>query len=222
MPPDQQAKLTLYSYFRDFLASKIDAHITKKVFLLAIYDFLTEEISFTDLLYTVNELGFHLNKYGDLIQQDHNLATTFLDLDEINIKDLSEKKTEKYKDYLNKYYSSLVSDGLYIREKILDKYVEEIPKDEDFSSVRTFLAFLIEGYRKNKITLGETVAIIRKIYFKVCKVQKTIKPLEKDSYPIYLLGAISGLIPNLFLKPTESEKIKNFLREIELISSRSP
>ena len=214
--------LFLYSCFHGFFASKIDAQITKRIFLLTIYSYLTKEIDFTDLLYIVNELGFHLNKYGDLIEKDHNLATTFLDLDEIDIKTLDEKKIKKHKEFLSKYYSSLAPRDLYIKEEVLNKYIKRNFENMDFSSVKTYLTSLIRGYIKGSLTLGELLAIIKKVYAKVCKIQEKTKLLGKNSRLVYLLGSALELIPSLFFKPIERENIKNILKEIELISSNFP
>lgn len=97
-----QAKL--YSYFRSFLSSKIDSSLTKKIFLLAIEDFLAEKISFGDLLYIVYELGFNLNNFFDLFEQDHRLAMILMDLDEVDQEAITEKEINEWRQKLREYY----------------------------------------------------------------------------------------------------------------------
>jgi len=100
-----QAKL--YVYFHSFLSSKIDPLLTKKVFLLAIYDFLADKISFENLGYIVYELGFHLNNFFDLSKRDHQLAMILLDLDETTDQEvITEKEINEWKQKLRKYYEN--------------------------------------------------------------------------------------------------------------------
>jgi len=202
----------LYSYLKKFLSSKMSPLITKRVFLLAIYDFLTGKIDFTILVYIASELGFQLNNFSDLLDRDSALASLMLDLDELEEEKLANLKDKNVLDLQKRlidYYESSLPEEYHIRKEVASKFQYQVSKSKSISEIRDLFSSALVA--KQKFSLGEIAAFARIVVANIDKYYQLTTKDEEEKYFIHRLENISDLTIDWFL---ETEENYSFLIQI--------
>jgi len=196
----------LYSYFQKFLSSKISPLITKRVFLLANYDFLIGEINFKTLVYIASELGFRLNNFFDLWEKDPVLASLMLDLDELEEEELANFKNKNIlslQEKLIDYYKSSLQEEYHVRKEFVSKFQHELSKNKSISEIKDSFSSIVT---KQKLSLGEIAALAKMVVTNIDKHYQLITADEKEKYFIQQLRNISDLITDWFLEIKEDHR----------------
>lgn len=196
----------LYSYFQKFLSSKINPFITKRVFLLANYDFLIGEINFKTLVYIASELCFRLNNFFDLWDKDPVLASLILDLDELDEEELANLKNKNILNIQEKlidYYKSSLPEEYYVRKEFVNKFRHELSKSKSIPEIKNLFSSIAA---KQKLSLGEIAALAKIAVTNIDEHYQLITPDEKEKYFIQQLKNISDLITDWFLEVKEDHR----------------
>ncbi|QLG69295.1 MAG: hypothetical protein CH104c_0063 [Candidatus Woesebacteria bacterium] len=195
----------LYSYLKKFLSYKISPLITKRIFLLATYDFLTGKIDFPTFVYIISELGFQLNNFSDLLDREGALASIILDLDELEEEKLFSLKDKDILDLEEKlinYYKSSLPKEYHIRKTVINKLQYQVSKSKSISEIKDLLVSLTRA--KKKPSLGEIAAFSRMAVSSINKLQQPTTKNKEEKYFIHILERVSDLTTNWFLETEEN------------------
>ena len=193
----------LYLYFKKFLSSQITPFTTKRVFLLAIYDFLIGRINFATLVFIASELGFQLNNFFDLSDQDDYLAQLLLELDELEEEKLiieNDQEVLELKERLIAFYQSSLPEEYYLRQEVIHQFQREIARGKSILALKKLFSSLATG---KEFSLGEMVAVAISIADS-CQINQLAVKNKEEKYFLSRLETIVGLIADWFLETKEN------------------
>ena len=147
------AQAKLFSYCKPKLENLIDIRGTKMLLLLAIYDYLIGEISFSVFLFITNQLYSGINNPGDLSERDTALFSLLLDLDDLE-EEISPREEKEWRKRLIAYYRANLPPELRLDFELIEKYKRKL-KTFSFRKMEEIFVSKTRNCLKGEIPLME-------------------------------------------------------------------